>query len=143
MVLLLGLLGLTSNGCESSKVQCDLLCVSTITFALTTPVAGSDIAISMDFPDHTNVTLDCQAGDASWSCTPLPAQLIPIFDAQGSLSSMTTSSSSPLEGQYHLTITVDGVPKADTTVQYARTPNGSGCAGSPCYKPATFPVTTT
>src|SRR5690242_8528525 len=59
---LFALLALAIAGCsgQETHVQCLLACDDSITFALSTPLAGRDIAITVGEPDGNVLQLDCQ-----------------------------------------------------------------------------------
>jgi hypothetical protein len=137
----IALLPLVLAGCsgQETRVQCLLACDDSITFALSTPLAGRDIAITVGEPDGNVLRLDCQPGDGSVACIPVPMRLIPGFDAGGALQSLRLDHSTA--GTINVQIAVDGAPAAAASVPYAPSSvTADPCGGGSCARPQTFMI---
>jgi hypothetical protein len=125
-------LALVGAGCFDDKGtiwQCLVACDATVTFTLARPLAGRQITIAVG--EHTgNVErLDCQPGDASVACLPVPSRLVPTFDASGALTSLTLSGAA--QGELDVQITVDGAPAAAGSFNYDAVTSVAPSCGPP------------
>jgi hypothetical protein len=129
---LLGLMVLAWAGCSDEPGMDEWVCYcpSNITFALSRPLPGPAISISVEQPDGTVERLDCQPTGGSLACLPLSSALAPNFDANGALQSVTID---PAEtGSYIVELTVDGVRMGGGTFNYAGTTIITGACGETC-----------
>ena len=132
----IALVPLALAGCsgQETHVQCLLACDDSLTITLSTPLAGRDIAITVGEPDGNVLQLDCQPGDGSVACIPVPMRLVPGFDANGALQSLRLDHSAA--GTIDVQITVDGAPAAAASFPYApSSATGDPCGGGSCPRP--------
>lgn len=128
------MLALYSAGCSGGNCQATCL-DGTITFQLSTPLQGQDVAITVGPPSAADLTADCRPADASIGCAPQSAGLAPHFDEQGFLQSVEMPFFGA--GQYRFQIAIDGVPIIDENFQYDLAPVAGVC-GTSCYRSTTF-----
>jgi len=133
--LLLCLVALGWVGCSDdggiTHGDCLISCSpSTVTFVLATPLSWRQLEIAVGFPDGSVDRLDCQPGDGSIACIPVPVRVQPKFAANGALESLTVGS--PGGGTYAVQIAVDGAPAAAGSFNYV-----------PVYTPNPTPVVNT
>jgi hypothetical protein len=144
---LVGLLVLAVGACSSkddTHVECLVDCSKRVTFMLSTPISGRELVISVGESDGTVDTLDCQPGDGSVACIPVPDRLVPSFDANGALVSLVLGD--PASGTLSVQISADGAPTTAASFSYNPVsipgPNANTCAGalSSCWAPQTFTI---
>ena len=136
----LGWVGCSDDG-GITHGDCLISCrPSTVTFMLATPLSWRQLEIAVGFPDGSVDRLDCQPGDGSIACIPVPVRVQPKFAATGALESLTVGSpvGSPRTGTYAVQIAVDGAPAAAGSFNYAPvyTPNPGPPLSSCPYTPA-------
>jgi len=142
----LGLIVLAWAGCSTEedgppgpRTQCLADCGNSAIFTLATPLAGSAFAIAVGEMDGNVERLDCQPGDGSVACIPVPNRLVPSFDATGALQSLTLHYPPP--GSVSVQIVVDGTPAAAGSFRYQPTVTESGpCGTTICIGSQTFTV---
>ena len=134
--MLLAVAALTPSACSGGN--CGAACLDgTITFALTTPLRGQRLAISVAPPTAAAITIDCRPADGSTGCTPASSAIVPLFDGQGSLQSFEMPFFGV--GSYRAQVEVDGAPKVDQMFQYDLGPVAGVC-GTSCYRSTTFEI---
>jgi hypothetical protein len=146
----LGLIVLAWAGCSSEedgppppRTQClssiPADCGNSAIFTLATPLAGRAFAIAVGEMDGNVERLDCQPGDGSVACIPVPARLVPTFDATGALQSLTLHY--PPTGSVDVQIVVDGTPAAAGSFRYSPMVTVSGpCGTTICIGSQTFTI---
>lgn len=77
------LVGLGWVGCSDDGVITHGDCLSScapnnVTFMLATPLSWRQIEIAVGFPDGSVDRLDCQPGDGSIACIPVPQRVRPL-----------------------------------------------------------------
>lgn len=109
----------------------------TITFQLSTPLQGQGVAVTVEPPSSSPLTIECGPADGSVGCTPQSSALRPHFDGPGSLESVE----GPIfgTGQYHIQIAVDGAAVIDETFRFDDV-RVAGLCGSSCYRNARFTI---
>jgi hypothetical protein len=129
---------------DETHVQCLIDCTKRVTFMLATPISGAALTIAVGESDGTVETLDCQPGDGSVACIPVPARLVPTFDASGALVSLELAN--PASGTLNVQIAVGGAPTAAASFQYnpvsTPPPSSDTCPGAldSCWAPQTFTI---
>lgn len=134
------LVGLGWAGCTDGD-ETHWVCLSScspnnVTFMLATPLSWRRLEIAVGFPDGSVDRLDCQPGDGSMACIPVPQRVRPTFAANGALESLTVGSARG--GSYSVQIAVDGAPAAAGSFTYAPvyTPNPGPPLSTCPYTPA-------
>jgi hypothetical protein len=128
------------GGC-SDRDETTWVCLSscgptTVTFELSTPISWRQIEIAVGLPDGSVERLDCQPGDGSIACIPVPGRVRPSFAADGALESLTVGPAGG--GTYAVQIAVDGTPAAAGAFEYVPvyTPNPGPPLSTCPYTPA-------
>ncbi len=140
----LGLIVLAWAGCSITEdgrppPQCLVDCGNSAIFTLATPLAGRTFAIAVGDMGGSVERLDCQPGDGSVACIPVPTRLVPTFDATGALQSLTLHY--PPSGSVDVQIVVDGAPAAAGSFLYSPSVTESGpCGTTICIGSQTFVI---
>jgi hypothetical protein len=131
------ILAMSATGGVSSCSNCAEGCVNTLTFALATPLKGSQFVVRIEEgTPYVVATAQCQLGDASLSCTPAGSGLLVTDDGTALKTIQVTA---PGAGTWRIEISVDGVMSVDQSFDYLPASAGSVC-GAPCYKSVTLTV---
>ena len=138
-----GLIALAWAGCSTEgdgpRTQCLADCGNSAIFTLATPLVGRAFAIAVGEMDGSVERLDCQPGDGSVACVPVPARLVPTFDATGALQSLTLHY--PPAGSVSVQIVVDGTPTAAGSFRYEpMETGGEPCGTTICVGSQTFTI---
>ena len=145
----LGVIVLAWAGCSSKSDMHDLVCAcdASLTFALPRPLAGVLIQISVQKPDGNVENLDCQPSGNVLACLPLSSPLLPNFEANGALQSVTLEQADA--GAYTVELRVDGTVMGGGTFNYSEStmhetkygPCGpEGTTTTTCLMPQTFTI---
>ena len=138
---LFGLIALTLASCSSEserRTQCLVGCSSAVTFALSRSHPGPNISIVVEEPDGSAQRLDCVPTGGSLACLPLSSRLVPNFDANGALQSVTLNQPAP--GGYTVQLIVNDTPMGGGSFRYAATPVPAGPCGETCPASQSFTI---